>query len=236
MAEFKKGDKVRLIDRPSTREDHEKNPECYPKPGTIGTVCDDSDIDGSTRVEWPQAAIQGDRCDWWALNADLELVENAAPDYYIRVKQERRMLVIINAVNLHEASKYAATLLKFPGDPERIIPKRVEREFVNFILLHELDKTRNVIRAMQIPDIKAFIAEASGVFVSTPELEGEDAFLRNFGPKPPALSLGSFAFFVGCCCFDGVTGLFNELVGLREAFKQLHFSFTSVSFLRLRVC
>ena len=85
MAEFKKGDKVRLIDSPSTRRDHKNHPDYYPEPGTVGTVYDDSDIDGTTLVEWPKVSIHGARCDWWAHTTDLALVENAAPDYYIRV-------------------------------------------------------------------------------------------------------------------------------------------------------
>lgn len=85
MAEFKKGDKVRLIDSPSTQRDHKNHPEYYPEPGTVGTVYDDSGLDGTTLVEWPQAAIQGARRDWWAHSTDLERVEDAAPNYYIRV-------------------------------------------------------------------------------------------------------------------------------------------------------
>lgn len=85
MIEFKKGDKVRLIDSPSTQRDHKNHPEYYPEPGTVGTVYDDSGLDGTTLVEWPQAAIQGARRDWWAHSTDLERVEDAAPNYYIRV-------------------------------------------------------------------------------------------------------------------------------------------------------
>lgn len=85
MAEFKKGDKVRLIDSPSTQRDHKNRPEYYPEPGTVGTVYDDSGLDGTTLVEWPQAAIQGARRDWWVHSTDLERVEDAAPNYYIRV-------------------------------------------------------------------------------------------------------------------------------------------------------
>lgn len=87
MTEFKKGDKVRFVDTPVTHLKHQDYPEFYPEPGTIGTVYQDSDLDGTTLVEWPQAAFQGARSDWWALSTYLERVEDAAPvpNYYIRV-------------------------------------------------------------------------------------------------------------------------------------------------------
>ena len=85
MSSFKKGDKVRLIDNFSTREEHKNHPDYFPEPGTVGTVCQDSAPDGTTLVEWPQAAIRGPRSDWRALSAELERVKDEAPDYYIRV-------------------------------------------------------------------------------------------------------------------------------------------------------
>ena len=77
MSSFMTGDKVRLIDNFRTRGDHKKHPEYYPEPGTVGTVYQDSAPDGTTLVEWPQAAIRGPRSDWWAPSADLEVVSHA---------------------------------------------------------------------------------------------------------------------------------------------------------------
>ena len=131
--------------------------------------------------------------------------------------------MVIVAVDFDETGNHAATLLKVPGNPKFIISERMERKLFNFILLHELDEARNVIGTVQIPKVKAFIAEAPGIFVSAPEFESEDAFIGESRSEPPALRLGGFAFFVGFCCFDSVPRLFNELVGLRKAFKQFHF-------------
>lgn len=130
MAEFKKGDKVRLIDSPSTRQDHKNHPDYYPEPGTVGTVYDDSDLDGTTLVEWPKAAIHGERCDWWAHTTDLELVENAAPDYYIRVTatSEHGAQVEVNgpADWVHEALAQAIMKLN-PEDPFSVLAAVLSR-------------------------------------------------------------------------------------------------------------
>lgn len=120
MTEFKKGDKVRLIDSPSTQRDHKNHPEYYPEPGTVGTVYDDSGLDGTTLVEWPQAAIQGARRDWWAHSTDLERVKDAAPDYYVRVtatsKDGAQVEVNGPADWVHEA--LAQVIMKLnPSDP-----------------------------------------------------------------------------------------------------------------------
>lgn len=120
MTEFKKGDKVRLIDSPSTQRDHKNHPEYYPEPGTVGTVYDDSGLDGTTLVEWPQAAIQGARRDWWAHSTDLERVEDAAPNYYIRVtatsKDGAQVEVNGPADWVHEALAQVVMKLN-PSDP-----------------------------------------------------------------------------------------------------------------------
>ena len=120
MTEFKKGDKVRLIDSPSTQRDHKNPPEYYPEPGTVGTVYDDSGLDGTTLVEWPQAAIQGARRDWWAHSTDLERVEDAAPNYYIRVtatsKDGAQVEVNGPAAWVHEALAQVVMKLN-PSDP-----------------------------------------------------------------------------------------------------------------------
>lgn len=119
MTEFKKGDKVRLIDSPSTQRDHKNYPEYYPEPGTVGTVYDDSGLDGTTLVEWPQAAIQARR-DWWAHSTDLERVEDAAPNYYIRVtatsKDGAQVEVNGPAAWVHEALAQVVMKLN-PSDP-----------------------------------------------------------------------------------------------------------------------
>lgn len=119
MIEFKKGDKVRLSDNFRTQGDHKKYPEYYPEPGTVGTVCQDSDLDGTTLVEWPQAAIRGPRSGWWAHSADLERVKDEVPNYYIRVTAtgEKGAKVEVNgpAYWVHEA--LAQVILKL--NPEQ---------------------------------------------------------------------------------------------------------------------
>ena len=119
MSSFMTGDKVRLIDNFRTRGDHKKHPEYYPEPGTVGTVYQDSDLDGTTLVEWPQAAIRGPRNDWWAHSADLERVKDEVPNYYIRVTatDEKGAKVEVNgpAYWVHEA--LAQVILKL--NPEQ---------------------------------------------------------------------------------------------------------------------
>lgn len=130
MIEFKKGDKVRLIDSPSTQRDHKNHPEYYPEPGTVGTVYDDSGLDGTTLVEWPQAAIQGARRDWWAHSTDLERVEDAAPNYYIRVTatSAHGAQVEVNgpADWVHEALAQAIMKLN-PEDPFSVLAAVLSR-------------------------------------------------------------------------------------------------------------
>ena len=130
MTEFKKGDKVRLIDSPSTQRDHKNHPEYYPEPGTVGTVYDDSGLDGTTLVEWPQAAIQGARRDWWAHSTDLERVEDTAPNYYIRVtatsKDGAQVEVNGPADWVHEALAQAIMKLN-PEDPFSVLAAVLSR-------------------------------------------------------------------------------------------------------------
>lgn len=130
MTEFKKGDKVRLIDSPSTQRDHKNHPEYYPEPGTVGTVYDDSGLDGTTLVEWPQAAIQGARRDWWAHSTDLERVEDTAPNYYIRVtatsKDGAQVEVNGPADWVHEALAQVVMKLN-PSDPFGVLAAVLSR-------------------------------------------------------------------------------------------------------------
>ena len=85
MAEFKKGDKVRLVDNPRSQWNHRERPEYYPEPGTVGTVYQTDPSMEMVRVKWPDETVMGPTYVWWLPAKLLELVKNAAPDYYIRV-------------------------------------------------------------------------------------------------------------------------------------------------------
>lgn len=119
MSSFMTGVKVRFIDNFRTRGYHKRYPEYYPEPGTVGTVYQDSDPDGTTLVEWPQAAIRDSRRAWWAQSADLERVKDEAPDYYIRVtatdEEEAKVEVNGPAAWVHKA--LAQVILKL--NPEQ---------------------------------------------------------------------------------------------------------------------
>lgn len=85
MAEFKKGDKVRFVDTPEAMRRHDNAPQFYPTPGTVGTVYKSTAIPGEVRVQWPDGSGKGPDHIWWVPSDLLERVEDAAPNYYIRV-------------------------------------------------------------------------------------------------------------------------------------------------------
>lgn len=89
MAEFKKGDKVRFADTPDAMQHHDNAPQFYPTPGTVGTVYQYAaiprTIPGEVRVQWPDGSVKGPGHIWWVLSNLLERVEDAAPNYYIRI-------------------------------------------------------------------------------------------------------------------------------------------------------
>ena len=89
MAEFKKGDKVRFVNTPDAMQHHDNAPQFYPMPGTVGTVYQYAaiprNIPAEVRVQWPDGSVKGPDHIWWVLSDLLERVEDAAPDYYIRV-------------------------------------------------------------------------------------------------------------------------------------------------------
>lgn len=85
MAEFKKGDKVRFADTPEAMRRHDNAPHFYPTPGTVGTVYQSTAIPGEVRVQWPDGSGKGPDHIWWMPSDLLERVEDAAPNYYIRV-------------------------------------------------------------------------------------------------------------------------------------------------------
>lgn len=85
MAEFKKGDKVRFVNTPNAMRRHDNAPHFYPTPGTVGTVYKNTAIPGEVRVQWPDGSGKGPDHIWWVPSDLLERVEDAAPNYYIRV-------------------------------------------------------------------------------------------------------------------------------------------------------
>lgn len=85
MAEFKKGDKVRFVNTPNAMRRHDNAPQFYPTPGTVGTVYKSTAIPGEVRVQWPDGSGKGPDHIWWVPSDLLERVEDAAPNYYIRV-------------------------------------------------------------------------------------------------------------------------------------------------------
>lgn len=85
MAKFKKGDKVRFADTPAAHRDRQAYPEFYPEPGTRGTVYAFLPEEALAQVRWPDGTVKGPSYIWHVPITELELVENAAPDYYIRI-------------------------------------------------------------------------------------------------------------------------------------------------------
>lgn len=80
MAEIKKGCKVRFIG--CGLDDHDRRPDFYPVPGTIGTVMfrDDDEImdfpgDGMEwLIQWPEGSTSEDD-QWWCAACALEAVD-----------------------------------------------------------------------------------------------------------------------------------------------------------------
>ena len=128
MAEFKKGDKVRFVDTPGAMQHHDNAPQFYPTPGTVGTVYQyaaiPETISGEVRVQWPDGSVKGPDHIWWVLSDLLERVEDAAPDYYIRVTatSEHGAQVEVNgpADWVHEALAQAIMKLN-PEDPFSVL-------------------------------------------------------------------------------------------------------------------
>ena len=118
MAEFKKGDKVRLVDNPRTQWKHNDRPEYYPEPGTVGTIYSTDPGMGMVKVKWPDKTVMGPTYVWWVPADMLELAKNAAPNYYIRVTatSEHGAQVEVNgpADWVHEA--LAQTIMKLNAE------------------------------------------------------------------------------------------------------------------------
>lgn len=124
MAEFKKGDKVRFADTPEAMRRHDNAPQFYPTPGTVGTVYQSTAIPGEVRVQWPDGSGKGPDHIWWLPSDLLERVEDAAPNYYIRVTatSEHGAQVEVNgpADWVHEA--LAQVIMKLnPDDPISVL-------------------------------------------------------------------------------------------------------------------
>ena len=85
MAEFKKGDKVRFVETPEAMQEHCRAPQFYPLPGTVGTACENMIPRGEVQVQWPYGSVKGPDFVWRVPSELLEPVENAAPDYFIRI-------------------------------------------------------------------------------------------------------------------------------------------------------
>ena len=134
MAEFKKGDKVRFVNTPNARQHHDNAPQFYPLPGTVGTVYQYAaiprNIPGEIRVQWPDGSVKGPDHIWWVLSDLLERVEDAAPDYYIRVTatSEHGAQVEVNgpADWVHEALAQAIMKLN-PEDPFSVLAAVLSR-------------------------------------------------------------------------------------------------------------
>ena len=134
MAEFKKGDKVRFVDTPDAMQHHDNAPQFYPTPGTVGTVYQYAAIPrttpGEVRVQWPDGSVKGPDHIWWVLSDLLERVEDAAPDYYIRVTatSEHGAQVEVNGPVdwVHEALAQAIMKLN-PEDPFGVLASVIAR-------------------------------------------------------------------------------------------------------------
>lgn len=130
MAEFKKGDKVRLVDNPRSQWNHRERPEYYPEPGTVGTVYQTDPSMEMVSVKWPDETVMGPTYVWWLPAKLLELVKNVAPDYYIRVTatSEHGAQVEVNgpADWVHEALAQAIMKLN-PEDPFSVLAAVLSR-------------------------------------------------------------------------------------------------------------
>lgn len=124
MTEFKKGDKVRFVNTPNAMRRHDNAPQFYPTPGTVGTVYKSTATPGEIRVQWPDDSGKGPDHIWWVPSDLLERVEDAAPNYYIRVTatSEHGAQVEVNgpADWVHEA--LAQVIMKLnPDDPISVL-------------------------------------------------------------------------------------------------------------------
>lgn len=130
MAEFKKGDKVRFADNPAAHREHQAYPEFYPEPGTCGTICAYYPENELAQVRWPDGTVKGPSYIWHVPITELELVENAAPNYYVRVTatSEHGAQVEVNgpADWVHEALAQAIMKLN-PEDPFSVLAAVLSR-------------------------------------------------------------------------------------------------------------
>lgn len=120
MAKFNKGDKVRFVETPEAMREHCRAPQFYPMPGTVGTACENMIPRGEVQVQWPYGSVKGPDFVWWVPSELLEPVENAAPDYYIRVTatSEEGAQVEVNGPADWVLEALARTIMKLnPKDP-----------------------------------------------------------------------------------------------------------------------
>lgn len=82
----KTGDRVRVADNKNTRMMHEAMPECYPEPGSLGTVDKRTPTNNSCWVKWDN--LQDDH-PWAFPRRWLEVVEEELPNITATVKITR---------------------------------------------------------------------------------------------------------------------------------------------------
>lgn len=120
MAKFNKGDKVRFVETPEAMREHCRAPQFYPMPGTVGTACENMIPRGEVQVQWPYGSVKGPDFVWRVPSELLEPVENAVPDYFIRVtatSEEGAQVEVNGPANwVHEALAQAIMKLN-PDDP-----------------------------------------------------------------------------------------------------------------------
>lgn len=120
MSEFRCGDRVRFVETPEAMREHCRAPQFYPMPGTVGTACENMIPRGEVQVQWPYGSVKGPDFVWRVPSELLEPVENAVPDYFIRVTatSEHDAQVEVNgpANWVHEALAQAIMKLN-PDDP-----------------------------------------------------------------------------------------------------------------------
>lgn len=120
MPEFRCGDKVRFVETPEAMREHCRAPQFYPMPGTVGTACENMIPRGEVQVQWPYGSVKGPDFVWRVPSELLEPVENAVPDYFIRVtatSEEGAQVEVNGPANwVHEALAQAIMKLN-PDDP-----------------------------------------------------------------------------------------------------------------------
>lgn len=82
----KTGDRVRVVDNENTRILHESMPECYPEPGSLGTVDKRTPTNNVYWVKWDD--LQDDH-PWAFPGRWLEVVEEELPNITTTVKITR---------------------------------------------------------------------------------------------------------------------------------------------------